>query len=205
MCDILQTFPARWMRHHRIGEMAPGVCPFRIFPRQPAGASRVLVCHRMWCHRRPPGLRMPIHCVGAAPPAPTAPGKSGAPPAAPASHGGAATRALPPRGSPAGAPRTCHWHGPPASASAAGERPPTRPGRQPGGTGASGCQTRCHGSGVRWARACGPPLGSVPARVRCPSPRLPCPCCPRQPPTAPPVAPGRCPAGGPAPAARATA
>src|SRR5262249_13265526 len=44
----------------------PGVCPFRIFPRQPAGASRVLVCHRMWCHRRPPRLSMPIHYVEAA-------------------------------------------------------------------------------------------------------------------------------------------
>src|SRR6266849_10627443 len=52
--QVLQTFPARGMRHHRIREMAPGAYPFGICTRQPAGAYRMLVFHRMWCHGQPP-------------------------------------------------------------------------------------------------------------------------------------------------------
>src|SRR5215470_11090530 len=45
---ILQAFPACWMRHHRIREMAPGACPFGILPLQPTGVGRVLVFRGMW-------------------------------------------------------------------------------------------------------------------------------------------------------------
>src|SRR5467141_3671141 len=54
---VWQTFPAHGMRHRRIGEMTPGVRPFRVLSRQPAGASRAFMLEEMGCHGRPPGSR----------------------------------------------------------------------------------------------------------------------------------------------------